>query len=231
MDTAMSNRTNKNISSKNKKKLIINNVLTAFNILLLIAAIAIAVIVLTGCSKEPENYPEAETLVANELGKLKSADASDETLKSLTENVSGEFDGSMLEGYISKLKDFDYEIVSSTKAEVEEGNAASVKVKITAYDFGNEYLKAWNEHMMQDEEDRWQSQFYSFLLLRLGSVTNKDYVTEVDVICTDPKGDGHWETDLRSNEELMNAISGGMLNEIKNLVTDDVIIDNTELEE
>lgn len=231
MDTTMNNRTNKRISSNNRRKLIANNILTIFNILLLIAAITIAVMVLTGCSKEPDSYPEAETLVDSELENLKSADASDETLRSFTENVSGEFDGSMLEGYIAKLKDFDHEIISSAKAESDDGDAALVKVKITTYDFGNEYLKAWNEHMMQDEEDRWQSQFYSFLLLRLGSVTNKDYVTEVDVLCTDPKGDGHWETDLRSNEELMNAISGGMLNEIKNLVTDDVIIDNTELDE
>lgn len=227
MDTAMNNRTNKNISSNNNKKRKVNNILTIFNIILLIAAITIAVVVLTSCSKEPESYPEAEAAVKNELEKLKSADVSDSTLTVLTKDVSGEYDGSMLEGYITKLKDFDYEILGSQKAEGD--NAAAVLVKITTYDFGNEYLKAWNEHMMQDEANRWQSQFYSFLLLRLGSVTNKDYVSEISVICTDPEGNGEWQTDLKSNEELMNAISGGMLNEIKNLATEDVVMDETEV--
>lgn len=229
MDTAMAKRTDKNISSKSRKKLIINNVLTVFNILLLIAAIVMAVIVLTGCSKEPERFPEAEAEVAAELDKIKSADMSDDSLKMFTESVSGDFDGSMLEGYVTKLKDFDYEILGSQKTE--EENTVAVDVRITTYDFGNEYLRAWEEHMMQDEANRWENQFYSFLLLRLGSVSSKDYVSDAKVICTDPKGDGNWETDIKSNEELMNAVSGGMLNEIKNLAKEDVVMDESELYE
>lgn len=223
----MNNRTDKNLSSRSRRKRTLNKVLTAINILLLAAAVAIAVMVLTGCSKEPEACPEAEVVTSSELDKLKSADVADDSLKAFTEDVSGEYDGSMLEGYIEKLKDFDYEILGSQKAEDE--NSADVLVKITTYDFGNEYLKAWNEHMSQDETDRWQSQFYSFLLLRLGSVSNKDYVSEIKVTCTDPEGDGNWQTDLKSNEELMNAISGGMLNEIKNLAKDDVVMDESEV--
>ena len=229
MDTAMANKTDKNISSKNKRKLIINNTLTVINILLLIAAIVIAVMVLTGCSKEPERYPEAEAKVAAELDSIKSADVTDDSLKMFTEKVSGEVDGSMLEGYVSKLKDFDYEILGSHKAD--EENSAVVHVRITTYDFANEYLRAWNEHMATAEEDRWQSQFYPFLLLRLGSVSSKDYVSDVQVICTDPEGNGNWETDLKSNQELMNAISGGMLSEIEKLMTEDAVIDNTDIKE
>lgn len=229
MDAAMAKRTDKNISSKNKRKLIINNVLTVFNVLLLIAAIVLAVMVLTGCSKEPERYPEAEAKVAAELDSIKSADVSDDSMKIFTEDVSGEVDGSMLEGYVSKLKDFDYEILGSHKAE--EDDSVDVHVRITTYDFANEYLRAWNEHMATAEEDRWQSQFYSFLLLRLGSVSSKDYVSDVHVACTDPEGNGNWETDLKSNKELMNAISGGMLAEIENLMTDDVVIDQDEVNE
>lgn len=230
MDTAMGNRTDKNISSKNKKKRIINNVLTVFNILLLIAAIVMAVIVLTGCSKEPERCPEAEDAVAKALDELKTTSHTDESLNAFTKDIEGELDGQILEGYIEKLQEFDYEILSSQKSE-DSDNTAIVRVRITTYDFANAFLKTWNDHMSQEETDRWQSQFYSFLLLRLASVTEKDYVSDADVICTDEKGDGTWTVDLQSNEELMNAISGGMLAEIKNLMTDDVIIDQDEVTE
>ena len=84
MDTAMAKRTDKNLSSKNRKKLIINNVLAVFNILLLIAAVVLAAIVLTGCSKEPARYPEAEAKVAAELDSIKSADITDDSLKMFT---------------------------------------------------------------------------------------------------------------------------------------------------
>ena len=229
MDTAMDNRTNKNISSKNKKKRIVNNVLMVFNILLLIAAVVIAAMVLTGCSKEPDNYPEAEALVAKELDAIKTADHSDESLKVFTQDVEGELDGTILEGYIEKLQEFDYEILESSKIE-DEDNSVNVKVRITTYDFANAFLKTWNDHMSQEETNRWQSQFYSFLLLRLASVSTKDHVSDVDVVCVDEKGDGNWTTDLKSNEELMDAIAGGMLSEIKNLMSDDVVMDEDEVE-
>lgn len=229
MDTAMGNRTNKKISSKNKKKLIINNVLTAINILLLIAAVTIAVMVLTGCSKEPESYPEAEAVVSKELDAIKNADHSDESLKVFTKDVEGELDGTILEGYIEKLQEFDYEILESKKAEDDE-NTVNVRVRITTYDFANAFLKAWNDHMSQEESDRWQSQFYSFLLLRLASVSTKDHVADAVVECRDEKGDGNWTTDLKANEELMDAIAGGMLTEIKKLMSDDVVMDEDELE-
>ena len=208
---------------------ILRKSLMALTILLLAAAVVMAVMLLTGCSKEPESYPEAEEYVKEQLEAIKNADADDGIIKSLTEDVSGDFDGAMLEGYIDKLKEFDYEIIDSSKAKSEEGTAAAVTVRITTYDFGNEFLKAWNEHMSQDEEDRWQSQFYSFLLIRLSSVSSKDFTSRINVICTDANDDGNWKTDIKGNEDLMNAISGGMMNEIKNLITDDVIMDEDEL--
>ena len=60
----MANKTNKDISSRNKRRRIFRNALTVFNILLLIAAVVIAVMVLTSCSKEPETFPEAEAAVS-----------------------------------------------------------------------------------------------------------------------------------------------------------------------
>lgn len=224
-NTLMGNRTNRNISSISRRKRIVRNVLLVFNILLLATAVVIAAMVLTGCSKKPETFPEAESKVSEELEAIKTAEPSDETLKSLT-SVAGDFDGAMLDGYLDKVKEFDYEITNSRKGE--EDNTCIVTVKITTYDFANEYLRAWNEYMEVEEGDRWQSQFYSFLLLRLGSVTNKDYVEEVDIICTDAKGDGNWTTDIKTNDRLNNALSGGMMDEVKRLMTDDVVMDESE---
>lgn len=223
-DITMGNRTDRNISSTSRKKRIIRNVLTVFNILFLIAAVVIAAMVLTGCKSKPETFPEAEAKVSEELEAIKTAEPTDETIKSLT-SVAGEFDGAMLDGYLTKVKDFDYEITNSRKGE--EDNSCIVTVKITTYDFANEYLRAWNEYMEVEEGNRWQSQFYSFLLLRLGSVTNKDYVEEVDINCKEE--DGKWTTDLKTNDRLINALSGGMMDEVKRLMTDDVVMDESEV--
>lgn len=220
----MENRTDRNISSTNRKRRIIRNVLTVFNILLLIAAVVIAAMVLTGCKSKPETFPEAEARVSEELDAIKTAEPTDETIQSLT-SVAGEFDGAMLDGYLAKLKEFDYEITNSRKGE--EDNSCIVTVKITTYDFANEYLRAWNEYMEVEEGNRWQSQFYSFLLLRLGSVSNKDYVEEVDINCKEDGG--KWTTDLKTNDRLINALSGGMMDEVKRLMTDDVVMDESEV--
>ena len=227
MEAIMDNRTNKEISSRNRRKCILRNVLLVFNILLLIAAVVIAAMVLTGCSKEPENYPEAEALVAKELEALKTSD-SDVLIPEAIKDSSDQFDESMLEGYVEKLKDFDYEILGSSKADTDNKNDVAVRVKITTYDFANEYIKAWEQFMTVDDEDRWQSQFYAHLFLRLASVTSKDYTSEVNVICTEAE-DGTWTTDLKGNEDLMNAISGGMMAEMNNLMSDDVVMDESEV--
>ena len=227
MEVVMDNRTNKDISSRNKRRYILRNVLLVFNILLLVAAVVIAAMVLTGCSKEPESYPEAEALVAQELESLKTSD-SEALIPKAIKDSSDQFDKSMLEGYVEKLKDFDYEILGSSKADTGNKNDVAVRVKITTYDFANEYIKAWEQFMTVDNEDRWQSQFYSHLFLRLASVTSKDYTSEVNVICTEDE-DGKWTTNLKDNKDLMNAISGGMMGEMEKLMTDDVVMDETEV--
>ena len=231
MTEAMSNnnmRIKKHYDPKKiRRRNIFRNVMTVFNILLLLAAVVLAVFILTGCSKEPENCPEAEALVAQKLDEIKTADYSSKTLDAFTQKtVKGEYDGAMLEGYVKKLQEFDYEITGSSKT---DKNTATVHVKINTYDFGNEYLKSWNEHMKMSEEQRWQSQFYSFLLIKLASVTDKSYENEADVVCTDPEGDGNWQTDLKDNKALMNAISGGMLYEIERLAEEGEVMDETEV--
>ncbi|MBR2674956.1 MAG: hypothetical protein IKE52_05825 [Mogibacterium sp.] len=235
----MNNQNNKNISTHNE-------ISSSFKTLMLTAAFLIVLVVLAGCNAEPETYPEAEAKVGEELELIKKAEPADEAFEAL-KIAAGELDGSILEGYLDKVKDFDYEIVGSQKAEAgtdssngsdsdSDGdsnggseNTCVVRVRITTYDFANEYLKAWNEYMTVEEGDRWQSQFYTNLLLRLASVSNKDYVSDVDIICRDDNGDGRWTSDFKTNEELMNALSGGMLNEIKILMSDDVVMDESEV--
>ena len=227
MEAIMKNRTNKEISSRNKRMRILRYVLLVFNILLLIAAVTIAAMVLTGCSKEPESYPEAEAIVAEELDALKSSNA-EALVPDAINDASDQFDPSMLEGYVEKMKEFEYEILGSSKADNGNEGDVAVKVKITTYDFANEYLKAWEEFMTVDDENRWQSQFYGHLFLRLASVSSKDYTADVDVICTQD-ADGKWTTNLKENKDLMNALSGGMMAEMEKLMTDDVVMDETEV--
>ena len=142
----MNNRTNNRISSKSKRKRILQNVLMVFNILLLIAAVVIAAIVLTGCEKEPESYPEAEASVSKALDELKSSGTS-AAIPKVINDASEQFDPSLLESYADKLKDFDYEIIQSVKAGTDNKNDVEVIVRIKTYDFANEFLKAWNEYM------------------------------------------------------------------------------------
>ncbi|MBP3895022.1 MAG: hypothetical protein J6D07_01000 [Mogibacterium sp.] len=221
MDTAMDNRTDKTISSRNNKKRKINKLLTILNILLLIAAVVIAVMVLTGCSKEPENYPEAEALVDTRLNEIKTADNSDAAIKSFIE-LAGTEDEELLGGYLTKLRDFDYEILGSKKDENDE-NAVIVTVRVSTYDFGNAYLSTWKEFLEMDEyhEGTQNDLFMRSLMYQCTALNSKDFLTDVDVVCTDPDGSGNYETDLKSNDEMMNAISGGMMEQIKLLAEEE----------
>ena len=217
----MDNRTDKTISSRNYKKRIINKLLTILNILLLIAAVVIAVMVLTGCSKEPENYPEAEALVDTRLNEIKTADNSDAAIKSFIE-LAGTEDEELLGGYLTKLRDFDYEILGSKKDENDE-NAVIVTVRVSTYDFGNAYLSTWKEFLEMDEyhEGTQNDLFMRSLMYKCTALNSKDFLTDVDVVCTDPDGSGNYETDLKSNDEMMNAISGGMMEQIKLLAEEE----------
>lgn len=221
MDAAMDNRTDKTISSRNNKKRKINKLLTILNILLLIAAVVIAVMVLTGCSKEPENYPEAEALVDTRLNEIKTADNSDAAIKSFIE-LAGTEDEELLGGYLTKLRDFDYEILGSKKDENDE-NAVIVTVRVSTYDFGNAYLSTWKEFLEMDEyhEGTQNDLFMRSLMYKCTALNSKDFLTDVDVVCTDPDGSGNYETDLKSNDEMMNAISGGMMEQIKLLAEEE----------
>ena len=214
----MDNKTDKNISSRNKKRAIFQKVLLVFNILLLIAAVIIAAMVLTGCGpKEPETFPEAEAMVASELESIKTADISKSALKEFAKIAEGDGEA-YAEVYIEKLKDFDYEILGSRRPDgEEESDKAIVTVRINTYDFGSVYLQTWSEYI--GEERDWlrsEHQFYTNLLTRILSMNGKEFMQDVELVCTD-EGDGKWTCDIKGNETLMDAISGGLLLQMKAL--------------
>ena len=217
-DTVMENRTNKNISSRNRTKRIFRNILMALTILLLGAAVVIAAMVLTGCSSTPDSYPAAEEQVKKDLDELKNTDNSDAVVSSLSEFVD-ENDGEAMKIYLDKVRDFDYEIMGS-KAVEGTTKTAVVTVRINTYDFGNLYLKTW-EDFIATEEWLKNEDVFDNLLFKFTSLTSKDFATDVDITCKDPEDNDNWETDInKDNEALMDALSGGMLGTMKSLAGD-----------
>ena len=75
-----------------------------------------------------------------------------------------------------------------------------------------------------------ENEFNSNLMFKCASMTKKDFVTDVDIICTDPNGDGNWETDVKNNESLMNALSGGMVDAMKSIAEDSGSEEETDAE-
>ena len=220
-DITMDNKTNKNISSRGKGVRIFRTILMIFNIMLLAAAVVIAGMVLTGCSpKAPETFPEAEAAVTDALSKIKSSEDSEATFKKITELAGTKEEGEALSGYIDKLKEFEYEFVNTKKVEGEE-NAVCVTTRITTYDFGNAYISTWNEFIQMNDSLTKENEFISNLMFKCASMTKKEFVTDVDIICTDDDGDGKWDTNVKNNDSLMNALSGGMVEAMKSIAEDD----------
>ena len=211
-DIIMDNRTNKIVSSRNKRKVIFNNIMRVMTILLLIAAVVIAAMVLTSCSEEPTTFPEAEAQVAAELEALKTTDDAG-VMKAISE-VKDEKEIIALGDYMDKLRDFDYEIIGSQKSQSGEKGAADVLVTIKTYDFGTVYMDCWERYLKDTEEGYYQTeeQFNIDLLTRLSSLNSKDVTAKLMITCTDTDGDGQWETNIGpDNVVLMDALSGGMI--------------------
>ena len=218
-DITMDNRTNNNISSRNRTKRIVRNILMIFNILLLGAAVVIAAMVLTGCSSTPDSYPEAESQVSKDLDELKNADNLDSVLSSMSEFINDK-ESEAMKVYLDKVRDFDYEIMGS-KAVEGTTKTAIVTVRINTYDFGNLYLKTWEDYIATEE---WlqNDDVFDNLLFKFTSLNSKDYTTDVDITCKDTEENDNWETDInKDNEALMDALSGGMLGTMKKLAEDD----------
>jgi hypothetical protein len=172
--------------------------------------LAILPAVLTSCSNGTNEFAEAESEVAKELDALKSGSGDIPVAADFSEDVSE----AMLRAYAEKLRDFDYIIAGSGKSK--DGSSVIVTVDITTYDFGSVYLETWNDRMKVEEDLRDDSQFFSDLFTRFASLSVKNYSGQAAITCTRDE-EGKWTTDLKTNPQLINAISGGMLDEMTEL--------------
>lgn len=179
-------------------------------IMILMMLLAMMPAVLVSCNSVTNDFAEAEVEVARELDAIKSGSGEIPVNADFSENVSE----TMLNAYAEKLRDFDYMITGSGKSE--DGKSVIVTVDITTYDFGSVYLETWNDRMKVEEGLRYESQFFNDLFTRIASLSVKDYTGQASITCTrDEKG--KWTTDLKTNPELINAISGGLLSEMTEL--------------
>ena len=179
-------------------------------ILLLAMLLALMPAVLASCESGSNDFAEAETEVSSELEALKSGNVEVPQVADSTEGVSE----TMLSVYAEKLRDFDYMIAGSGYSK--DGKSVVVTVNITTYDFGSVYLETWNDRMKVEEGLRSDAQFYTDLFTRFASLSAKNYTGQAAIVCT--KGeDGEWTTDVKTNQGLINAISGGLVEEMTDL--------------
>ena len=48
----------------------------------------------------------------------------------------------------------------------------------------------------------------------------KDYIKTIEIACIDPLDNGEWIADIKENEELQDALFGGMMSEMKALAAE-----------
>ena len=182
-------------------------------ITILIAAI---VLVLSACSGS-----DSESKVREELDKLKSSETAAASLESVQENLPEEA-GDDFETFLAKVRDFDYKIIGSETVSEEGEEYTAVDVKITSYDFGKEYLSTWTEylrtHKNASAEDAEGKEFLTELFSRLSKLEDKDHISFVEIRVTETE-DG-LTTDIQTNEELQDALFGGMIGEMKALAAE-----------
>lgn len=196
---------------KSREKLLVNT-----HIVKTIAAglaVLLCLLMLAGCS----SMNDAEKKVSKELKALQESDALGSEVINLRDSLSDE-GRKNFDGFMKKLKGFDFQIIGS-----EEGDGHTlVNVKIKTCDFGREYLAAWTEYLKTNEEAKPDdlTGFYELLFARLNSQGEKDYIKTIQIVCIDPLNNGEWIANIKENEELQDAIFGGMMSEMKALAAE-----------
>lgn len=195
----------------NHNNMIENNTDRKLIVRLIAAAIMIAaVLMLAGCSGG--NGAEAKT--AEDIESMRDVSLDQETEAEL-ESMLSEEGREYLQSFLDKAGDFEYKITGSDDADDGSGEVI-VHVRITSYDFASEYLKSWSEFLEGSSEAYDSAVLYETLFRNLSNVADKDYISEVDIKCSQDE-EGEWTTDAKSNSALRNAILGGMISEISSL--------------
>lgn len=174
---------------------------------IIIAAVIVIVAVFTGMKIYGSTV---SGIVSTELKTIKNEQIDTSTLAqtySLDTSLNGK-----LNDVIEKVLDFDYDIQSKSV----KGNTATVKVKITTYDFAKAFDAA-SKQIAKDKKSgkiktttitkKYASKVMFNAILALDDKTCSNVVT---IKCT--KGDdGKWTTNAATNKALMNAIFGGLV--------------------
>lgn len=126
----------------------------------------------------------------------------------------GESDKELYDSLTNALKQFEYEIVN----EQVEGEKATVRVKIRAYDMGKVFMNMFTDFFQQAlalsfsgaSEEEIQALMYKLWKEKLDEEmkAGKNYTEEVDVKLV--KKDKKWTVDENDNAALVNAITGGL---------------------
>lgn len=166
--------------------------------------------VTAGCSESG-----AEVKVTEDLESMRYVE--------LDENVSEEINSMLsdqgrefFEMFLASAGEFEYEIIDTDKGGGDE-TEETVTVRIRTYPFASEYLRTWTDYLESSEDDEYDdAKLYEGLFRNLSSLNQKDYIADVEINCYSDE-EGSWVTDARSNPDLLDAILGGMLNEIVGL--------------
>ena len=198
-----------------KEKLSVNT--TMIRSIAAVLAVVLCLLVFAGCS--PMN--DAEKKVSKELKALQASDYLGDEVIDLRDSLSDE-GRENFDGFLKKLRDFDFEITGSEEDDDKDDDYTLVSVKIKTYDFGREYLAAWTEFLKTNEGTKSEdmTEFYGMLFTRLNSLNEKDRINYIKIVCIDPLDNGEWIANIKENEELQDAIFGGMMSEMKALAAE-----------
>lgn len=180
-------------------------------------AVLLCLLTLAGCS----SMNGAEKKVSKELKILQESDSTGSEVMDLRDSMS-EDGREDFDEFIKKLRSFDFEITGSEEVRDGDDRYTEVSVRIKTFDFGREYLALWTEYLKADPETRPEetTEFFEMLFDRLDSLEEKERISYIKIVCFDPLDNGEWIADIKENEELQDAIFGGMLSEMKTLAAE-----------
>ncbi|MBR3376849.1 MAG: hypothetical protein IKG44_04135 [Mogibacterium sp.] len=177
-----------------------------------VIALLLCVLIAAGCSAKSE--PEKK--VAKELDALKTSESVGSEVSDMEKLLSDEGKDNF-DTFLKKLRDFDYELTGVK----EGGDQATVTVRIKTYDFGRAYLAEWTEYLREHGDslagDEELTGFYEELFAKLAALDKKESIKDVDIVCVKPLDNGEWIANIKDNEQLQDAVFGGMMSEMKTL--------------
>lgn len=179
-------------------------------------AVLLCLLLLAGC--KPMN--EAEKKVSKELKALQASDTVGSEVITLRDSLSDEGKENF-DGFLKKLRSFDFEITGSEE-NTEKDGCTVVDVKVKTFAFGMEYLAAWTEYLKANENEKSEdmTDFYELLFARLNALDEKEHIKTIKIVCLDPLDNGEWIANIKENEELQDAVFGGMMSEMKSLAAE-----------